>query len=187
MSEAFDKGTLIYAVEHQGREPFITYMKKKMFDCLIIIKQFKTHANIVSLGSLYSLRRRRLGDCTFCIFLLFMHRQSTIIANASNNTDIILDTISKITSFVNPLVYVWELGSVKKNNSIIHIYISDIINQVLANDMEIQVLANNMEFQVLASDMEFQMLAIDMEIQVLAYDMEIQEGQLNIKFLIIPQ
>jgi hypothetical protein len=35
--------------------------------------------------------------------------------------------------------------------------------------------------------MEFQILAIDMEIQVLAYDMEIQEGQLNIKFLIIPK
>ena len=126
LSEAFDKGTLIYAVEHQGREPFITYMKKKMFDCFIIIKQFKTHANMVSLGSLYSLRRRRLGDCTFWIFLLFMHRQCTIIANASNNTDIILDTISKITSFVNPLVYVWELGSVKKNNSIIHIHIYQI-------------------------------------------------------------
>ena len=154
LSEAFDKGTLIYAVEHQGREPFITYMKKKMFDCFIIIKQFKTHANMVSLGSLYSLRRRRLGDCTFWIFLLFMHRQCTIIANASNNTDIILDTISKITSFVNPFVYVWELGSVKKNNSIIHIYISDIINQVLANDMEIQVLANE-EFIVQSQEIEY--------------------------------
>ena len=39
----------------------------------------------------------------------------------------------------------------------------------------------------LANNMEIQILAIDMEIQVLAYDMEIQEGQLNIKFLIIPK
>ena len=30
-------------------------------------------------------------------------------------------------------------------------------------------------------------MANDMEIQVLANNMEIQEGQLNIKFLIIPQ
>jgi hypothetical protein len=65
LSEAFDKGTLIYAVEHQGREPFITYMKKKMFDCFIIIKQFKTHANIVSLGSLL------ISDIYICIMLLF--------------------------------------------------------------------------------------------------------------------
>ena len=76
----------------------------------------------------------------------------------------------------------------KTNRSLANSNPPNIKRTTTFDDMEIQGLANDMEIQVCwLIDMEIKVLAYDMEIQVLANNMEIQEGQLNIKFLIIPQ